>query len=150
MNVDPATGEAVLTPQESWAALRSRAEAFRHSNPETPEAIDGELRQIEALGFDVADFLKVALDEQYDAEKLHSAVKNKAIAKHSETRRSVAHVRALAEVDAEDALGDWLHKKAVVKHVEATLQALRSKHIGLQATKRGIDSIMARSHGRTA
>lgn len=149
MNVDPATGEAVLTPQESWAALRARAEAFRISDPQTPEAIDLELRQIEAIGFEVADFYKIVLDEQYDAQKLHSALKNKAIAKHSATTRSVTHVRALAEVDAADALGDWLNKKAIVKHVEATLQALRTKHIGLQATKRGIESMLSRSYGRT-
>lgn len=146
--IDPRTGE-VRSTSEAWADLRTRAEAHRFTTPETPEAIDTELREIEALGFEVADFYRVALDEQYDAEKLFSAVKNKAIAKHSADRRSVAQVRALAEVDAADAYGDWLNKKAVVKHVDALLQALRSKHIGLQSSLRGVQAMIGRANGRT-
>lgn len=149
MNVDPVTGE-IRSTSEAWADLRARAEAHRFSTPETPEAIDAELRQVESLGFEVSDFYRVVLDEQYDAEKLYSAVKNKAIAKHSADRRSVAQVRALAEVDAADAYGDWLNKKAVVKHVEALLQALRSKHIGLQSTLRGVQAMIGRVHRQGA
>lgn len=149
MNIDPVTGE-VRSTQEAWADLRARAEGHRHTSPETPEAIDAELRAIEALGFEVADFYRVVLDEQYDAEKLFSAVKNRAIAKHSADRRSVAQVRALAEVDAADAYGDWLNKKAVVKHVDATIQALRSKHIGLQSSLRGVQAMIGRAYGRTS
>ena len=146
--IDPLTSEVRSTP-EAWADLRARAEAHRFTTPEAPEAIDQELREIEALGFEVADFYRTVLDEQYDAEKLYSAVKNKALAKHSEARHSVAHVRALAEVDAGDAYGDWLHKKAVVKHVDALLHALRSKHIGLQSSLRGVQAMIGRAHGRT-
>lgn len=147
--VDPVTGE-VRSLARAWADLRARAETARHADPETPEAIDRELRAVESLGFEVADFYRTALDEQYDAEKLYSAVKNKALAKHSESKRSVAAVRALAEVDAADAYGDWLNKKAIVKHVQEILQALRSKHIGLQSTKRGIDSMIGPAHRRGA
>jgi hypothetical protein len=147
--IDESTGEVRPTP-EAWADLRARAEAHRFTSPETPEAIDAELRQIEALGFEVSDFYRVVLDEQYDAEKLYSAVKNRAIAKHSADRRSVAQVRALAEVDSGDAYGDWLNKKAVVKHVEALLQALRSKHIGLQSSLRGVQAMIGRGYGRGA
>lgn len=149
MIVDPVTGE-VRTLARSWADLRARAEAYRQADPETPEAIDRELRSIESLGFEVADFYKSALDAQYEAEKFYSAVKNKALAKHSESKRSVAAVRALAEVDAADAFGEWLNAKAIVKHVQEILQALRSKHIGLQATKRGIDSMIGAHHRRGA
>lgn len=147
--VDPNTGE-VRSLARAWADLRTRAEDARHAAPETPEAIDHELRAVESLGFEVADFYRTALDEQYDAEKFHSAVKNKALAKHSESKRSVAAARALAEVDAADAYGDWLNKKAIVKHVHEILQALRSKHIGLQSTKRGIDSMIGSAHRRGA
>ncbi|OJU41792.1 MAG: hypothetical protein BGN97_03545 [Microbacterium sp. 69-10] len=143
--IDQATGE-VRPTSEAWADLRARAEAHKLTAPETPEAIDAELRQIEALGFEVSDFLRVVLDEQYDAEKLYSALKNKAIAKHSGARRPIAEVRALAEVDAADAYGDWLNKKAVVKHVEALLGALRSKHIGLQSSLRGVQAMIGRAH----
>lgn len=146
--IDERTGEIRPTP-EAWADLRARAEAHRFTSPETPEAIDQELRQIEALGFEVSDFYRVVLDEQYDAEKLYSAMKNKAIAKHSGDRRSVAQVRALAEVDAADAYGDWLNKKAVVKHVDALLNALRSKHIGLQSSLRGVQAMIGRGYGRS-
>ncbi len=147
--IDPNTGE-IRPTSEAWADLRARAEAHKLTAPETPEAIDAELRQIEALGFEVSDFYRVVLEEQYDAEKLYSAVKNKAIAKHSADRRSVAQVRALAEVDAADAYGDWLNKKAVVKHVEALLQALRSKHIGLQSSLRGVQAMIGRVHRQGA
>lgn len=147
--IDPRTGE-IRSTAEAWADLRARAEAHKLTAPETPEAIDAELRQIEALGFEVSDFYRVVLEEQYDAEKLYSALKNKAIAKHSADRRSVAQVRALAEVDAADAFGDWLNKKAVVKHVEALLQALRSKHIGLQSSLRGVQAMIGRVHRQGA
>ena len=149
MTVDPKTGE-VRSLTESWADLRAKAEAHRYTTPETPEEIDRELREIEALGFEVADFYREAMDAQYDAEKLYSAIKNKALAKHSGQTRIVTQARALAEVDAEDAYGEWLNKKAIVKHVDATLQALRSKHIGLQATKRGVESMIGSHHRRGA
>lgn len=149
MITDPRTGE-VRSTQEAWADLRARAEAHKLSAPDTPEEIDAELRQIEALGFEVSDFYRTVLDEQYEAEKLYSAVKNRAIAKHSADRRSVAAVRALAEVDAADAYGDWLNKKAVVKHVDALLNALRSKHIGLQSSLRGVQAMIGRIHRQGA
>lgn len=148
MITDPVTGE-IRSTAEVWADLRARAEAHKLTAPETPEAIDAELRQIEALGFEAADFLAVALEEQYDAEKLYSAVKNKAIAKHSADRRSVAAVRALAEVDAADQYGDWLNKKSVAKHVEALINALRSKHIGLQSTLRGVQAMIGTANRRS-
>lgn len=147
--IDQRTGE-IRSTQQAWADLRARAEAHKLSAPETPEAIDAELRQIEALGFEVSDFYRVVLDEQYEAEKLYSATKNKAIAKHAGARRAVAEVRALAEVDAADAYGDWLNKKAVVKHVDALLQALRSKHIGLQSSLRGVQAMIGRVHRQGA
>ncbi|WP_417556119.1 hypothetical protein [Microbacterium sp.] len=141
--IDQTTGE-IRPTAEAWADLRARAEAHKLTAPETPEAIDAELRAIEALGFEVADFSAVVAAERYEAEKLYSAVRNRAIAKHSAERRSVAQVRALAEVDSEDAFGAWLNSKAICKHVDELLQALRSKHIGLQSTLRGVQAMIGR------
>lgn len=147
----PGTGEVVeVRPvSEEWAHLRARAERLRGLRVETPPEIDGALRQIEQLGFEIADLLLRANQERYDAEVAHSKRKSAALAKHGRTERLVAVARALAEQDAETEFADWLAKKAICHHIEDIKDALARKHFGLMNTNKGIQGMVGIQHRRT-
>ncbi|MEV4737148.1 MULTISPECIES: hypothetical protein [unclassified Microbacterium] len=152
MTLVPQTGEVVeVRPvSEDWPRLRARAERMRDLPVETPAEIDAALRQIEMLGFELADLLLHANEERYDAEVTHSRRKNAALSKHGREQKSVTVARALAELDAESELADWLAKKAVCHHIESIVAALKAKHYGLMNTNKGIQGMTAIQHRRTA
>lgn len=152
MTVIGPTGEVVeeRPVSEMWPHLRARAERMRDLRVEAPEQIDTALRQIELLGFDLADLLLKANEDRYAAEVAHSKRKNAALAKHGREQRIVTVARALAEQDAETELADWLAKKAICHHIADIKDALARKHYGLMNTNKGIQGMTAIQHRRTA
>lgn len=116
---------------------------------ETPAEIDAALRQVEALGFEIADLLVHANEERYAAEVAHAKRKNAAMAKHGREQRVVTVARALAEQDAETELADWLAKKAICHHITDIKDALARKHYGLMNTNKGIQGMTAIQHRRS-
>lgn len=134
---------------EDWPRLRARAERLRGLRVETPPEIDSALRQLEQLGFDIADLLLRANQDRYDAEVAHSKRKNAALAKHGREQRIVTVARALAEQEAETEFAEWLAKKAICHHITDIKDALKAKHYGLMNTNKGIQGMTAIQHRRT-
>lgn len=146
--VETATGE-VRDLDAEWEQLREQAEMLRPRRPETPLELDALLRDLEDMGFAVADFLRAVNDARYDAEVAYSNAQNAALARHSETARSVTLARAMAEMDASDAHAALLHTKAVFHHAEDINRALGRKHFGLMNTNKGIQGMTSNWHRRT-
>jgi hypothetical protein len=142
------TGE-VHDLDEEWAQLRARAETLRPRRPETPLELDHLLRDLEDMGFAIADFLREVNDARYDAEVAYSKAQNAALARHAEKVRVVAVARALAEIDASDEHAALLHTKAVFHHAEDINRALGRKHFGLMNTNKGIQGMTTNWHRRT-
>lgn len=147
--VETATGE-VRDLDAEWEQLREQAELIRPRRPETPLELDALLRDLEDMGFAIADFLRAVNDARYDAEVAYSNAQNAALARHSETARSVTLARAMAEMDASDAHAALLHTKAVFHHAEDINRALGRKHFGLMNTNKGIQGMTSNWHRRTA
>lgn len=146
--VETATGE-VRDLDAEWEQLREQAEMLRPRRPETPLELDALLRDLEDMGFAIADFLRAVNDARYDAEVAYSNAQNAALARHSETARSVTLARAMAELDASDAHAALLHTKAVFHHAEDINRALGRKHFGLMNTNKGIQGMTSNWHRRT-
>lgn len=146
--VENETGE-VRDLDAEWAQLRARAETLRPQRPETPLELDHLLRDLEDMGFEIADFLRQVNDARYDAEVEHSKAQNAALARHSQTQRVVAVARALAELDAAEAHAALLHTKALFHHAEDISRALGRKHFGLMNTNKGIQGMTANWFRRT-
>ena len=146
--VETTTGE-VRDLDTEWEQLRERAEMLRPRRPETPLELDALLRDLEDMGFAIADFLRAVNDARYDAEVAYSNAQNAALARHSETARSVTLARAMAEMDASDAHAALLHTKAVFHHAEDINRALGRKHFGLMNTNKGIQGMTSNWHRRT-
>jgi hypothetical protein len=146
--VETDTGE-IRDLDAEWEALRGRAETLRPRRPETPLEVDGLLRDLEDMGFAIADFLRSVNDARYDAEVAYSKAQNAALARHSEQIRSVTIARAKAELDASDAHAALLHTKAVFHHAEDINRALGRKHFGLMNTNKGIQGMTSNWHRRT-
>jgi hypothetical protein len=146
--VETTTGE-VRDLDAEWEQLRARAEHLRPQRPETPLEVDHLLRDIEDVGFAIADFLRQVNDARYEAEVEYSRVFNAALAKHGAQIPKVTVARALAKVDASDAHADLLHTKAVYHHAEGVHGALGRKHFGLMNTNKGIQGMTANWHRRT-
>ena len=146
---DPATGEVVPVPK-AWQGFRARAEALRDDKPETPHEVDVLMRQIEDLGFALADFALAVNNDRYAAELAYSKRKNAALAKHGRTASSVTVAKALAEADAETEFQALLAAKAIYHHVEDIKNALTRKHFGLMNTNKGIQGMTGARHGRGA
>ncbi|WP_025103969.1 hypothetical protein [Microbacterium paraoxydans] len=146
--VETTTGE-VRDLDTEWEQLREQAEMLRPRRPETPLELDALLRDLEDMGFAIADFLRAVNDARYDAEVAYSNAQNAALARHSETARSVTLARAMAELDASDAHAALLHTKAVFHHAEDINRALGRKHFGLMNTNKGIQGMTSNWHRRT-
>ncbi|PRB01808.1 hypothetical protein CQ047_18290 [Microbacterium sp. MYb72] len=146
--VETATGE-VRDLDAEWEQLRDQAEMLRPRRPDTPLELDALLRDLEDMGFAIADFLRAVNDARYDAEVEYSNVQNTALAKHGETIRSVTIARAMSELDASDAHAALLHTKAVFHHAEDINRALGRKHFGLMNTNKGIQGMTSNWHRRT-
>ncbi|PMC04136.1 hypothetical protein CJ226_09010 [Microbacterium sp. UMB0228] len=146
--VETTTGE-VRDLDTEWEQLRDQAEMLRPRRPETPLELDALLRDLEDMGFAIADFLRAVNDARYDAEVAYSNAQNAALARHSETARSVTLARAMAELDASDAHAALLHTKAVFHHAEDINRALGRKHFGLMNTNKGIQGMTSNWHRRT-
>ncbi|MCB8043676.1 hypothetical protein ABTZ44_07505 [Microbacterium oxydans] len=146
--VETTTGE-VRDLDAEWEQLREQAEMLRPRRPETPLELDALLRDLEDMGFAIADFLREVNDARYDAEVAYSNAQNAALARHSETARSVTLARAMAEMDASDAHAALLHTKAVFHHAEDINRALGRKHFGLMNTNKGIQGMTSNWHRRT-
>lgn len=146
--VETTTGE-VRDLDTEWEQLREQAEMLRPRRPETPLELDALLRDLEDMGFAIADFLRAVNDARYDAEVAYSNAQNAALARHSETARSVTRARAMAEMDASDAHAALLHTKAVFHHAEDINRALGRKHFGLMNTNKGIQGMTSNWHRRT-
>lgn len=146
--VETTTGE-VRDLDTEWEQLREQAEMLRPRRPETPLELDALLRDLEDMGFAIADFLRAVNDARYDAEVAYSNAQNAALARHSETARSVTLARAMAEMDASDAHAALLHTKAVFHHAEDINRALGRKHFGLMNTNKGIQGMTSNWHRRT-
>ncbi len=132
-----------------WEQLREQAEMLRPRRPETPLELDALLRDLEDMGFAIADFLRAVNDARYEAEVAYSNAQNAALARYSETARSVTLARAMAEIDASDAHAALLHTKAVFHHAEDINRALGRKHFGLMNTNKGIQGMTSNWHRRT-
>lgn len=145
---DPRTGE-VRDLDEEWGRLHAQAATMRPRRPDTPLELDHLLRDLEDLGFEIADLLRQVNDARYDAEVAHAKAYNTAFARHMETQKVVAVAKALAEIDAADAHADLLHTKAVFHHAEDTNRALGRKHFGLMNTNKGIQGMTSNWHRRT-
>lgn len=146
--VETTTGE-VRDLDTEWEQLREQAEMLRPRRPETPLELDALLRDLEDMGFAIADFLRAVNDARYDAEVAYSNAQNAALARHSETARSVTLARAMAEMDASDAHAALLHTKAVFHHAEDINRSLGRKHFGLMNTNKGIQGMTSNWHRRT-
>lgn len=146
--VETTTGE-VRDLDTEWEQLREQAEMLRPRRPETPLELDALLRDLEDMGFAIADFLRAVNDARYDAEVAYSNAQNAGLARHSETARSVTLARAMAEMDASDAHAALLHTKAVFHHAEDINRALGRKHFGLMNTNKGIQGMTSNWHRRT-
>jgi hypothetical protein len=106
------------------------------------------MRELEDLGFELADFMVTVNNERYDAEVAYSNRKSAALAKHGEKQRSVTVAKALAELDAEAEYREWLAKKSLYHHVEDIAKAISRKHFGLMNTNKGIQGMTASFHRR--
>lgn len=146
--VETSTGE-VHDLDAEWEQLREQAERLRPRRPDTPLELDVLLRDLEDMGFAIADFLRSVNDARYDAEVAYSKTLNAAIAKHSEEHRMLGVARAHAEVDAAEAHAALLHTKAVFHHAEDINRALGRKHFGLMNTNKGIQGMTSNWHRRT-
>ncbi len=148
MITDPVTGE-VRSAAEAWAHLRARAERHRLTNPETPPEIDRELREIEALGFEIADFQAQAQTDLDEAKRILNARMSVLSAKYEAKGRTQTMVNRLAEADAEVEVAEVARLTVIVDHARRIARALSSKHIGLQNTNKGLQPLAAAMHRRT-
>ncbi|MEV8134320.1 hypothetical protein [Microbacterium aurantiacum] len=145
---DPNTGE-IRDLDVEWGQLHAQAATMRPRRPETPLELDALLRDIEDLGFAIADLLREVNDARYEAEITHERIRKTAFAKHVRVEKTVAAANALADLDALTAYADLLHTKAVFHHAEDTNRALGRKHYGLMNTNKGIQPMTANWHRRT-
>lgn len=149
MIVDPTTGE--LRPvTATWAELRDRARAFEDAAPETPPEIDRLLREIESLGFKLADFQARAATELDDAKRVLNARMSILSAKYELKGRTQTMVNRLAEAEAEEEVAEVARLQVIVDHARRIARALSSKHIGLQNTNKGLQPMAAGQHRRGA
>ena len=146
--VDLVTGE-IRTAAQAWPELRDRAEQVREFRPDTPLEVDRLMRQIEDLGFVLADFMLTVNEERYAAELAYSKRLAAGLAKYGSTERSVTVAKALAEQDAAPEHAEWLAKKAIYHHVEDIQKALARKHYGLMNTNKGIQHMLGSRDRRT-
>ncbi len=149
MIIDPTTGEA-RSAAEAWPGLRSRVDQHRLTDPQTPPEIDRELRELEALGFELADFQAKAQTELDDAKRVLNARISVLSAKHEIRGRTQTMVNRLAEAEAEVEMADVARLQVIVDHSRRIARALSSKHIGLQNTNKGLQPLAGSAHRRGA
>lgn len=148
MILDKESGE-VRAAAEAWSLLRARAERHRLTNPETPPEIDRELRELEALGFDLADFQAQAQTDLDEARRVLNARLSVLSAKYEMKGRTQTMVNRLAEADADVEVAEVAKLTVIVDHARRIGRALSSKHIGLQNTNKGLQPLAAAAHRRT-
>lgn len=148
MITDKGTGE-VRSAAEAWAHLRARAEKHRLTNPETPPEIDQELREIEALGFEIADFQAQAATDLDDAKRILNARRSVLMPKYEARGRTQTVVNSLVEAEADVEVAEVARLTVIVDHARRIARALSSKHIGLQNTNKGLQPLAAAQFRRT-
>lgn len=147
MNVDYETGE--LRPvTATWPELRDRARAFEDAAPETPVEIDRLLREIESLGFKLADFQAKAQTELDEAKRVLNARMSILSAKYELKGRTQTMVNRLSEADAVSEVAEVARLQVIVDHSRRIARALSSKHIGLQNTNKGLQPLAGAHHRR--
>lgn len=146
--VNPGTGE-IRTTSETWADLRARAERFRLSAPETPPEIDRELRELEALSFEIADLLMKVSNELSDAKQILSAEIAQASLKFEQKGRTQTLVNRLAEAECAVSVAEVAKHQIVLDHARRIGRVLSEKHYGLMNTNRGVQGMVASAHRRT-
>ncbi|WP_336647560.1 hypothetical protein [Microbacterium sp. MMO-10] len=148
MITDSNTGE-VRPAAVAWADLRARAERHRLTNPDTPPEIDQELREIEALGFDLADFQAQLATDLDEAKRVLNARLSVLSAKYELKGRTQTMVNRLAEAEAAVEVSEVARLTVIVDHARRIARALSSKHIGLQNTNKGLQPLAAAAHRRS-
>lgn len=148
MITDQSTGE-VRSAAEAWAHLRAKAERHRLTNPQTPPEIDQELREIEALGFEIADFQAQAATNLDEARRVLNARRSVLMPKYEMRGRTQTVLNSLVEAEAAVEVAEVAQLAVIVDHARRIARALSSKHIGLQNTNKGLHPLVAGHHRRT-
>lgn len=139
-----------MTSLQEWASIRARAEVFKHSRPELPPDIDSELRDLESMGFEVADLLLRLAEEIDTAKQILSAELAQASLKFEAKGRTWTLVNRLAEAECAVQIAEVSKLQLAFDHARRLGRNLSAKHFGLMNTNKGIQGQVANYHRRSA